>query len=54
MDRHEVCIHILAVANNAALNTNEPVSVQLLALGSFGHSSILAWRIPWIEEAGRL
>ena len=31
-----------------------PGSEDLLEEGMATHSSILAWRIPWIEEPGRL
>ena len=27
---------------------------ELLEMGMATHSSILAWRIPWTEETGRL
>ena len=38
------CFHALAIVNSAVINT------EVMAI----HSRILAWRIPWTEEPGRL
>ena len=37
-----------------ACNTGDPGSILESGGGHGNHSSILAWRIPWIEEPGRL
>ena len=42
----------------SACNSGDPSSIpglgRSLEKGMATHSSILAWRIPWIEEIGRL
>ena len=42
----------------SACNAGDPSSIpglgRSLEKGMATHSSILAWRIPWIEETGRL
>ena len=45
------------VKNLPAMRENQVQSLgweDLLEKGMTTHSSILAWRIPWTEEAGRL
>ena len=41
VDGHLACFHALAIVNSAAVNDGT-------------HSSTLAWKIPWMEEPGRL
>ena len=64
IDGHIGCFHILAIANNAAMNI-ENVFFQISVFiffryipgsGIVGspHSGTLAWKIPWMEEPGRL
>ena len=36
------------------LPAKQELQVQSLEEGMATHSSILAWRIPWIEESGRI
>ena len=47
VDGHLGCFRTLAVANSAAINIG--VEKEMAT-----HSSILAWRILWTEELGRL
>jgi len=39
---------------NAEDTGSIPKSEDLLEMGMATHSSILAWRIPWVEEPGGL
>ena len=58
------CLRVLAVVNSAAVNIGVLVSLSILVClvcmhsggiaGSYGSSSTLAWKIPWMEEPGRL
>ena len=47
-----------SVGTESACNAGDPSSIpglgRSLEKGMATHSSILAWRIPWIEETGRL
>ena len=43
-----------ASANNAGDPDSNPGSGRSPGEGNVTHSSILAWRIPWTEEPGRL
>ena len=48
---------IQAVKNQPAIQETKVLSLDRedpLEKGMATHSSILAWRIPWIEEPGRL
>ena len=51
---------ILCIKNPSAMQETQEMRVQSLALegpleeGMVIHSSILAWRIPWTKEPGRL
>ena len=40
--------------NVGDIRDSTPGSGRSLEEGMVTHSSILAWRIPWIEESGRL
>ena len=42
------------VVKNLAANAGDPGLIPCLEKGMATHSSILAWRIPWTEEPGRL
>ena len=47
------------VGKESTCNARDPGSISLgwedpLEEGMATHSSILAWRIPWTEESGRL
>ena len=45
------------VKNLSAVQETQVLSLgweDLLEKGMFTHSSILAWRIPWTEEPGRI
>ena len=50
----------LAVKNLPAMHETQETGIRslgredLLEEGMVSHSSILAWRIPWTEELGRL
>ena len=52
----EVCNS--SVGKESARNAGDPGSIpglgRSLGEGNGNHSSILAWRIPWTEEPGRL
>ena len=62
----QICISSLLVgASLVAQMVKNPCTMQEIQVGSLGeedplkkglatHSSILAWRIPWIEEPGKL
>ena len=47
-----------SVSKESACNAGDPGSIpgsgRSLGKGMAAHSSILAWRIPWTEEAGGL
>ena len=68
-DGHPGCFLVLAAANSAVVDTGVHVSLSIMVssgcmpssgiAGSYGssmapHSSTLAWKIPWMEEPGRL
>ena len=42
------------MVKNLPANAGDPGEEALLEKGMATHSSILAWRIPWTEEPGRL
>ena len=44
------------VVKTVPAHTRDPSSIPVLGLekGTATHSSILAWRIPWTEEPGRI
>ena len=43
-----------ASACNAGDMGSNPVSIRSPGEGNGNHSSTLAWKIPWLEEPGRL
>jgi len=47
-----------SASKESTCNAGDPGSIPVLGTspgeGNATHSSILAWRIPWIEEPGRL
>ena len=45
---------VLVVKNPSAMQVGSLGQEDPLEEGMATHSSILAWRIPWIEEPGRL
>ena len=60
-----VCVGVCACARTCAQTVKDPPVMQETWVESLGwkdaleegmatHSNILAWRIPWIEEPGRL
>ena len=61
VDGHLGCFHVLAIVNSAAMNNKIRVSLSILVSSGYmpekelaAHSSTLAWKIPWTEEADRL
>ena len=59
IDGHLGCFHTLVVLNSAAVNIGVHISFKVLILSGVmkemaTHSSILAWKIPWMEEPGGL
>ena len=66
---HSGCFCIMALVNNTVMNIGVHVPFRISVLDFFfpdiypggelltdraPHSSTLAWKIPWIEEPGRL
>ena len=59
-----VCLHFIGIQNLSHLVKNLPARQEtqvqslgqedLLEKGMVTHSSVLAWRITWTEEPGRL
>ena len=57
VNRHLGCFHVLALVNSAAMNFGVHVSFSIMVSSEkamASHSSTLAWKIPWVEETGRL
>ena len=60
VDGHLGCFHVVAIVNSAEINIGVHVSFQIMFFSGFmekemaTHSSILAWKIPWMEEPDRL
>ena len=57
MNHHRASLVVQVVKNLPAMQDTWVQSVgweDLLEKGMATHSSILAWRIPWIEESGGL
>jgi len=46
--------HLFIVGKETACNAGDPGSIPGSEKKMANHSSILAWRIPWTEEPGRL
>ena len=61
VNEHLGCFHVLAIVNTAVMNTGVCVSFSIMVSSGYmleeeiaTHSSTLAWKIPWMEEPGRL
>ena len=51
---NSLCLHVFANAIPPVLIQQTFTEYQLLEKAMATHSSILAWKIPWMEEPGRL